>query len=217
MNADVVKLLCAMLLFASARAEIIDRIVASVDNQVITRSEIDLQIRVAAFQAGVKPDLSLEHKRETLESLIDQKLIQRDLQNSRYPLPEPAELDPVIDQFKREHYPEPGAYEKALASYGITDKDLRALLLWEKTLNSFIDVRFASTAQITDQQIDAYFESTVKPAAELAHPGQPVRLEDYHDQIEKKLSADRANEQMETWLKGARRRAQIVMHDEALQ
>jgi hypothetical protein len=198
-------------------AEIIDRIVASVDNQVIAKSEIELQIRVAAFQAGVKPDLSLEHKRETLESLIDQKLIQRDLQNSRYPLPDAAELSPLIDEFKREHYPEAGAYEKALASYGITDKDLRALLLWEKTLSSFIDVRFASTSQITDQQIDAYFESTVKPAAELAHPGQPVRPEDYHDQIEKKLSADRANEQMEAWLKGARRRAEIVMHPEVLQ
>ncbi len=198
-------------------AEVVDRIAASVDSQIITKSDIELQIRVAALQDGVKPDLSPAHKRETLDAMIDQKLIQRDLQNSRYPLPDPAELNPVIDQFKREHYPEPGQYEQALASYGITDEDLRALLLWEKTLTSFIDVRFASTSQITEQQIADYFESTVKPAAELAHPGQQVRLEDYHEQIEKKLAADRANALMETWLKGARRRAQIVVHEEALQ
>jgi hypothetical protein len=220
MDADKTKtaVLCASLFFAvSMSAEVVDRIAASVDNHVIAKSDIELQIRVAAFQGGDKPDLSPKHKREVLESMIDQKLIQRDLENSRYPLPDPAELDPAIEQFKSEHYPDPGAYEKALASYGITDADLRGLLLWERTLNSFIDVRFTSTTQVTDQQISEYFESTVKPAAELAHPGQQVRLEDYHDQIEKKLSADRANAQMETWLNGARRRAQIVVHEEALQ
>jgi len=209
---------CAIpILFALCmRAEVVDRIAASVDNQVITKSEVELQIRVTAFQEGVKPNLSAAHKRATLQSMIDQKLIQRDVENSRYPTPDPAELNPVIEQFKREHYGEEGAYQQALASYGITDQDFRALLLWEKTLSSFIDVRFASTSQVTDQQISEYFDSTVKPAAELAHPGQPVRLEDYRDEIEKKLAADRANAQMETWLKGARRRAQIVVHEEAL-
>jgi parvulin-like peptidyl-prolyl isomerase len=210
-------LLCALIFAVHLSAEVVDRIAASVDNQVITKSDIELQIRVAAFQSGEKPDLSPAHRHDVLESMIDQKLIQRDLENSRYPLPDPGELSPAIEQFKSEHYPEAGAYEKALASYGISDADFRGLLLWERTLSSFIDVRFTSTAQVTDQQIAEYFESTVKPAAELAHPGQPVRVEDYHDQIEKKLSADRANAQMETWLKGARRRAQIVVHEEALQ
>jgi hypothetical protein len=199
------------------RAEIVDRIAASVDSRVITRSEVELQIRVAAFQDGAKPDLSPKHKRETLETMIDQKLIQRDLQNSRYPLPDPAELIPLVDQFKREHYPGDGQYAKALAEYGISDKDFRDLLLWEKTLVAFIEVRFASTAQLTTQEITDYFEKTVKPAAEAAHPGQQVRLEDYRSQIEEKLAGDRANMQMEAWLGGARRRAQIVIHEEALQ
>jgi hypothetical protein len=205
-----------LLLAAVLPAEVIDRIAASVDSRVITQSEIERQIRVAAFQDGIKPDLSPAHKRETIQAMIDQKLIQRDLENSRYPLPEASELNPAIEQFKREHYPTDAAYQQALASYGITDQDFRELLLWEKTLSTFIDVRFASTSQISGEQVAEYFEKTVKPLAQSAHPGQQVRIEDYTDQIEKQLSAERADVQMEDWLKGARRRTQIVIHEEAL-
>jgi hypothetical protein len=195
---------------------VVDRIAASVDNRVITQSEVELQIRVAAYQNGVQPDLSAGHKKEVLQSLIDQKLIQRDLENSRYPVPDAAELIPAIEQFKHDHYKSDTEYQKALAAYGITDQDFRNLLLWEKTLLAFIEVRFASTSQITAQETSDYFEKTVKPAAEAAHPGQQVQLDDYRDQIEQKLAGDRANVQMDAWLTGARKRAEIVIHAEAL-
>jgi hypothetical protein len=197
-------------------AEVVDRIAASVDSRVITQSEVELQIRVAAFQDGTKPDLSPTHRRQALEAMIDQKLIQRDLENSRYPLPDASQLNPAIEQFKREHYPTDAAYQRALASYAITDQDFRDLLIWEKTLSAFIDVRFASTSQVTGEQISDYFEKTVKPAAQAVHPGQQVRLEDYRDQIERQLAAERADAQMEAWLRGARRRVHVVIHEEAL-
>ena len=205
-----------LLLALPLHADIIDRIAASVDSRVIAQSEVERQIRVTAFQDAVPPDLSPKHKQDTLQTLIDQKLIQRDLENSRYPLPDPAELNPVIDQFRKEHYPSQAAFEAALKQYGITEKDLRDLLLWQRTLLSFIEVRFAPGLQVNDQEISDYFEKTVKPAAQTAHPGQPVNLEDYRDQIEKKLEGERVDRQLDTWLKGARRRAQVVVHEEAL-
>src|SRR5437763_5730307 len=158
---------------SAGRAEIIDRIAASVGTRVITQSEVERQIRVAAFQDGAKPDLSPEHKQATLQSMIDQKLIQLDLENSHYPLPDPEELTPAVEQFKKEHFSSEAQYQERLAEAGITDEDFRDLLLWQRTLLSFIEVRFASGVQITDQEISDYFDKTVKPAAEAAHPGQP--------------------------------------------
>jgi len=209
--------LLAIPLLAALHADIIDRIVASVDNLVITRSDIERQIRVTALQEGVKPDLSARHKRATLETLIDQKLIQRDLGNSRYPLPNPAELNPAIEQFKRDHFPSEAEYRRVLAEYCITEQDFRDLLLWQRTLLSFIEVRFESGVQLTGQEVSDYFEKTVKPAAEAAHPGQAVTLDDYRSQIEKKLQADRGDRELDSWLKSARRRARIIVHKEALQ
>ncbi|HXK00994.1 MAG TPA: SurA N-terminal domain-containing protein [Verrucomicrobiae bacterium] len=199
------------------QAEIIDRIAASVDYRVITTSEVERQIRVAAFEDGQKPDLSAARKQAALQTMIDQVLIQKDLENSHYPLPEPAELNPAIDQFKKEHFPSDAEYRRVLAEYGITEQDFRDLLLWQRTLLSFIQVRFETGIQISDQEISDYFEKTVKPAAEAAHPGQAVTLDDYRKQIQKTLEGQQVDRQMDTWLNAARRRARILIHEEALQ
>jgi len=201
--------------FHPAFPEIIDRIAASVDNRVITQSEVERQIRVVAFQDGIPPDLSAANKRAVIQTLIDQKLIQRDLENSRYPLPDPDELNPAIAEFKKQHFPSEAAYQRTLAQYGITDRDFRELLLWQRTLLSFIEMRFTAE-QATEPEVADYFEKNVKPAAKAVQPGKAITLEEYHDQIQKKLEADRSDRQLEAWLKSTRRRAQIVLHQEAL-
>ena len=202
---------------ALAHGDIIDRIAVSVGNRVITQSDVDRELRVAAFQDGVKPDFSVARKRAAAEAMIEQKLIQNELENARYPLPEAAELTPAIEQFKKEHFKNDQEYRKALAEYGIAEQDFTEVLLWQRTLLLFVQVRFESGVQIIDQDVQDYFEKTVKPAAQAAHPGQPALLEDYRDQIEKKLTGERADQQMDTWLKEARKRTGIIIHDEVLQ
>src|SRR5438477_7552515 len=66
----------------AASATIIDRVSVSVGNRVITASELDRQIRVTAFQNGVKPDFSPAARRATADRMVEQKLIQRELSNS---------------------------------------------------------------------------------------------------------------------------------------
>jgi len=204
-------------LAGGARAEIIDRVAVSVGNRVITASDLDRQIRVAAFQDGVKPDFSAAGRRAAAERMVDQRLIKRELDNSRYPVPAAAELTPAMEQFKREHFPDEAGYQRALATDGITEEDFKELLLWQRTLLLFIEVRFGSGGAVTEQEVQDYFEKTVKPAAEIAHPGEPVELEDYRDEIEQRLAGERADQQMDVWLKEARKRVEIVYHDEVFQ
>jgi peptidyl-prolyl cis-trans isomerase SurA len=212
------RLLCCLLtLDIGLQAVIIDRVAASVGNRVITASGVDRQIRVTAFQDGVKSDFSPAARRAAAERMVEQKLIERELSNSRYPLPDPAELLPAIDQFKKDHFKDERDYQRALAEYGIMEQDFKDLLLWQRTLLLFIEVRFGAGAQITDREIQDYFEKTVKPAAQLAHPGQPVDLDDYRGQIEQTLLGKRADQQLDTWLKEARKRVEIVYHDEVFQ
>ncbi|MEO8595697.1 MAG: hypothetical protein ABI759_20425 [Candidatus Solibacter sp.] len=199
-----------------ARAEVIDRIAASVGNRVITASDLDRQIRVAAFLDGVAPEFSAARKKATVNAMIEQKLVQSELANSRYPLPDPAELIPVIEQFKKEHFKDDAEYQASLASHGITEDDFKELLLWQRTLLLFIQVRFETGVQLGASEVEDYFAKTVKPAAEAARPGQPVRLEDYREQIERKLTGQKADEQMDTWLRDVRRRTDIVVHEEVL-
>jgi hypothetical protein len=200
----------------AARGEIIDRIAASVDNRVIMASDLDREIRVAAFQDGVKPDFSPARKRAAMQAMIEQKLIQIELANSRYPLPDPAELVPAIEQFQKAHFKDEEDYRAKLKAYGITENDFKELLLWQRTLLLFIQVRFETGVQLGNQEVEDYFNKTVKQAAEAAHPGQVVTLEDYRDQIERKLTGQQADQQMDIWLREVRKRRNIVVHDEVL-
>ena len=200
-----------------ARAEIIDRIAVSVGNRVITETDLNREIRVAAFLDGVKPDFSPAGKRATAERMVEQVLIRRELEISRYPVPTAAEVAPVLAAFKKARFPQDEAYQRALAEYGVTDQDVKDLLLWQRTLLLFIEVRFQSGVQVTGQDIQDYFDKVVKPAAEAAHPGQPIGLEDYRDLIEQTIAGQRADRQMDTWLKEARSHTEIVFHDEVLQ
>jgi parvulin-like peptidyl-prolyl isomerase len=215
-SAIPIRLLCALGLAMAARGEIIDRIAASVGNRVITTSDLDREIRVAAFLDGVKPDFSPARKRATVQAMVEQKLIQTELSNSRYPLPDPAELAPAIDQFRKAHFKDDQQYRAALAEYGITEDDVKELLLWQRTLLLFIQVRFETGVQLSTQDVEEYFTNTVKPAAEAAHPGQAVSLEDYRQQIERTLTGRRADQQMDIWLRDVRRRTNVVLHEEAL-
>jgi hypothetical protein len=148
--------------------------------------------------------------------MIEQNLVQLELASSRYPLPELAELAPAIDEFKKAHFKDEAAYQAALAAYGITEDDFKELLLWQRTLLLFIQVRFESGVQVSPEEVEQYFTKTVKPAAEAAHPGQPVSLDDYRDQIERKLTGQRADQQMDIWLRDVRKRTDVVVHQEAL-
>ena len=217
-NATRIRLIGALgiALAMAARGEIIDRIAASVGNRVITASDLDRELRVAAFQDGVKADFSPARKRAAVEAMIEQKLIQTELANSRYPLPDPAELAPAIEQFKKTHFKDDQQYRAALAGYGISEEDFKELLLWQRTLLLFIQVRFETGVQLDAQDVEEYFTRTVKPAAEAAHPGQPVSLEDYRDQIERTLTGQRADREMDLWLRGVRSRTNVVLHEEVL-
>jgi hypothetical protein len=196
-------------------AAIIDRIAVSVGNRVITESDIDREIRVTAFLDRVKPNLSPAARRTAAERMVEQKLIRRELETSRYPVPTPEEVEPVLQKLKTSVFHDEQDYQRALRQYGLTDDDVRRELLWQRTLLQFIEVRFRPGAQVTDQEIQDYFTKVVEPAARAAHPGQPIALEDYRNQIEQKLTGQRQDQEMDTWLQQARRRTEIVFHDEA--
>ena len=213
-----IPVVCAALaaLAAPAQRQIIDRIAVSVGNRVVTQNDLDRAIRVAAFQDGVKLDFSAARKKAVAQALTEQKLIQIELESSRYPLPDPAEIAPAIEQFKKEHFKDDAAYRAALAEYGITEQDFRDMLLWQRTLLLFVQLRFETGAPVTETEIQQYFEKNVKPKAEAAHPGQPVLLEDFRGQIEQAISGQRTDQQVDTWLKEVRRRTHIVVHEEVL-
>lgn len=214
----MLRVLCfSVVLAAPGAADIVDRIAVSVGNSVITTGDIDREIRVAAFLNGTKPDFSPAQRRATADRLVEQKLVRRELEISNYPGPPATAAKTELQQFRKSHYRDESEFERALEEDGITIREVQDELLWQITLLRFIDVRFRPAVQVTDQDIQEYFERVVKPAADAGHPGQPVSLDNYRDRIRETLTGQRADLQLDNWLKETRQRTDIVYHQEAFQ
>src|SRR5262245_21799058 len=142
-----------LMLAAAAGAEVIDRIAVTVGNQVITSSDLDREIRVMALLNGMKPDFSDAGKRKTADRMVEQRLVRRELELSRYPAPSVNDVDPVLQGFRAEHYPAAGAWQRALAGLGISEQQAREQILWQLTLMRFIEVRFRPGIQVSDEEV----------------------------------------------------------------
>jgi len=66
-------------MLGSVTAEIIDRIVVSVGNQVVTASEIRREIQMTAFLNGTQVDFGADSRHKATERLIEQKLVRKEM------------------------------------------------------------------------------------------------------------------------------------------
>ena len=204
------------LLTPSPRAEVIDRIAVTLDNQIITESEVAREIRLSAFLNGDPPDFSPEARKKAAGRLVEQKLIRREIELGRYLEPSKEEVAFMLKQIQTQRFRNADDYRQALEKCGVSEGELNAHLLWQLTLLRFIDARFRPGVQVSDEQIRAYFDSEQRKLEGTAHPGQHS-FEDSRDQISETLINQLVDQQLDDWLAAARKRTRIVFHPEAFQ
>jgi hypothetical protein len=209
-------ILCAGALSGS-RAEIIDRIAVALDNQVITQSEIVREIRLTEFLNGDPLDFSPGTKRKAADRLIEQKLIRKEIGLGRYAEPGPDGVLPTLNQIQTERFHAPEEYRQALEKYGITEEDLKTHLLWQLTLLHFIDVRFRTGVQVSDDEVRAYVENKPREKQDPDGSDKTGSVEDLRDKIRETLTEQRVDKQLDDWLAEARKRIRIDFHQEAFQ
>jgi peptidyl-prolyl cis-trans isomerase SurA len=203
--------------FSGSRADIIDRIAVTLDSQVITESEVLLEIRLTAFQNGAPLDFKPEAKREAAGRLIEQKLIRKEIEVGHYIQPNPADVEPMLKQMEAQRFHSPDEFRHALEKYEVRAEDLKAHLLWQLTLLRFIDVRFRPGIQITDQDIQQYFNQKLPELEKQAGPEKRIRLDDLRDKIQEALTDERVDQQLNDWLAETRKHMRIEFHPEAFQ
>ncbi len=196
-------------------AEIIDRIAISVGNQVITESQIEEELQVTAFLNREKLDLSALEKKQAAARLIEQTLVKREMEFSRYPLPAAADADEPLKSVAS-RYTDPTLYQAALRQYGIDEDVLKRRLLWQLTLLRFVDYRFRSGIQLQDSDVQAYYQQQVVKWRQQGVQPIPTQ-EDARGQIEEILTQQRIDQSLETWLTETRTQVAIRYRDETLQ
>ena len=202
---------------SSPRADVIDRIAVTLDNQIITESEIAREIRLSAFLNGDPLDFSPEARRKAAGRLVEQKLIRREVELGHYPEPGKEEVAAMLRQIQSQRFRDAEDYRQALEKCGVSEDELNAHLLWQLTLLRFIDARFRPGIQVSDEEVRAYFDREQSKPEETADPGKRPKFEDLRDQIRETLINQRVDQELDDWLAATRKRTRIVFHVEAFQ
>jgi len=198
----------------SVQAEIIDRMAISVGNQVITEGQVEEEIWLTAFLNHEKPDFGVAERKKAAARLIEQALIKRDMDLSRYPLPAPSEAEASLRDVKLSYAPE-SLYQQKLREYEITEDALQRRLLWQLTLLRFIDYRFRPAIQISDADVKTFYDQELTEWKQQGIQSIPT-LEDSRDKIEEILTQQRIDQALDTWIAETRKQVTINYLDEGL-
>ena len=209
-------LVLTAVLASGARAEIIDRLAVSLDNLVITESEVRREIRLTAFLNGEDLDFSPAARRKAADRLVEQKLIRREIEQGRYVQPDPSEAGPILNEVRAQRFRTAQEYLDALAKYGISEPELKAYLLWQATLVRFIDIRFRAGVQVSSDEIQERIASA-RPSPKGSVAPAPADADALRNSVEQTLIAERIDKEMDQWLQEAKKRTRIVYRPEAFQ
>jgi len=192
------------------RAEIVDRILAVVGTRVITWSDVLAETNYQAFLGGqepVTPDKSLPRD-PILSRLIDQRLLEQERDALPLSFPDEGEAGRRLEEI-RQRFPEPEAYQRALARYRLTEADLVARLEREANLMAFVERRLRPQVRLNPAEVEHYYSETLTP--ELRRQGQSAvpPLAEVRERIEQVLTEQEINRRLDEWLRDLRERRGI--------
>jgi hypothetical protein len=198
-------LLGAMLLlagFGGFAQELVDRIVARIENDVILLSDMRELSRYQMFVDG-----KTESDDKLLDRLIDQWIVRNEANVSRIAQPSDADVDKSIARLKRS-FSSPGEYEERRKQSGLSEQELRGMTRSQLYLSNYLDSRFRPVIQIEEKQIEEFYQTRVISRAESRGQSPPT-LEAAHDYIQEALVQRAINEQADKWLKESRGRVRV--------
>jgi len=198
------------LIAAAAGAQMVNGIVAVVNGQVITL--LDVQVAAEFGLAGPAGAAEGTDARETaLESLIDRKLVldlAREVRSA-----DPSEIAAATAELKRSMGEE--AFAAKLAKFGLTEAALAPYLEERILYDKALALRFSPAIPVSVTEVERYYRDIYVP--EQTRLGRAVEpLDRVSGGIEAAIRDERRTQQMASWVRDLRKRADIQIRKDRL-
>jgi peptidyl-prolyl cis-trans isomerase SurA len=192
--------LVALLPATSARGELVDRIVAIIDREVVTLSEAEQARSIGKARSGAEAPLA-----DVVERLIESRLVEREVERFTGEPVAPDVVDAALREVRGGFSSEP-AFQAMLAAVGLTEEALRAELGRQVAVSQYLERRFRPLTFVTDEQIEVYYRDELLP--EVRGQRTP-ELSDVSDAIRRILEERAFNARVEEWIEALKGRARI--------
>lgn len=188
--------------------EVVDRIVARVETDIILLSDVRQLNRYQMFLDG-----KAQSDTDILNRLIDQWIVRSEANVARFPQPSDEDVDRSIQRLKRS-FSTPEEFQLRQNQSGISDEEIRRFVRAQLYLSNYLDSRFRPATQIDEKAIEDFYKNRVVPRAE-SRKQTPPTLENARDFIQEALVQGAINEQADRWLQESRSRVRVeIMLDE---
>jgi len=209
--ATVIFLLSAVALPVAVAGQVIDRIVATVNDHIILQSDWDEGLRYEALASGRALSLFTDDdRRAVLDRLIDQELLGEQMKSASFQHALEAEAAAQVAE-ARKLYPEAATsegWQAVLARYGLTEKGLLAHVQQQIDLMRLVDAHLRPAVQIDSKSIEAYYRERFVPQLKQSGAGD-VPLADVSAKIRELLTEQKVNELMVSWLSSLRSESKV--------
>jgi len=186
----------------SQAQEVVDRIAARVETDIILLSDIRQLNRYQIFLDG-----KAQSDADILNRLIDQWIVRNEANVARFPQPSVDDINRSLERLKRS-FSSPEEFQARQKQSGITDEEIRRFLRAQLYLSNYLDTRFRPAIQVDEKAIEDFYRTRVVPRAESR--GQtPPTLDNARDFIQEALVQQAINEQSDRWLKESRTRVRV--------
>ena len=188
---------------SSPAGEVIDRMVARIENDVILLSDIRL---LASYQLLV--DGKSETDADILDRLIDQWIVRNEANIAHTPQPSDADIDRAIARLEQ-GFSSAQDYQARRKLAGLSEADVRRITAAELFMNNYLDARFRPTVQVDEKAIEDFYTNSLLPRAQ-ARGTTPPTLEAAHDYIYEALVQIGINQQADRWLQESHQRLRVT-------
>lgn len=182
--------------------EVVDRIAARVENDVILLSDVRALSRYQQLLDGKS-----ETDAQILDRLIDQWIVRTEADVSHSPRPSEADIDHGLSRV-RDSFGSEQEYEARRKQAGLTEQEVRAMVASQLYLSNYLDSRFRPAVQIDPKEIEDFYQNAVVARAK-ARGQEPPTLDAARDSIQEALIQNGINQQAEQWLKESRLRLHV--------
>lgn len=194
-----------------ARAETLDRVVASVDSRAITQHDVETEYRFEQFAEGEMPVApGAAALAEVRDRLVDQQLLADEAESSTVQTPT-TEASGDLEEIRKK-FSTPSAYAAALKATGLDESEILRRLRRRDRILKMIDQRLRPDAWVSDVEIQDYYTNTFLPEYQRKRQGAAPSLESVTDEIRKILTEKKINQLLDEWLKELRSSHLVRIH-----